>query len=146
MSTKKRVREITDIVTWVAAFTAFMWILCCTHPSRWQDMTQYKLLILQTAHQFSGKAWLHYDTTFRKDAAASGLTDWSWSVKRHCSRKELESLIGTLYHACKVIPQGRTFTQRMINFSSAFGHDNHPIRLNREFHLDLSWWCEFFIS
>lgn len=24
----------------------------------------------------------------------------SWSVKRHCSRKELESLIGTLHHAC----------------------------------------------
>ena len=77
VSTKKRVREITYIVTWVAAFTVFMWILCFTHPSRWQDMTQYKLLILQTAHQFSGKAWLHYDTAFRKDAAASGLTDWS---------------------------------------------------------------------
>ena len=76
VSTKKRVREIADIVTWVAAFTVFMWILCCTPPSRWQDMTQYKLLILQTAHQFSGKAWLHYDTAFRKDAAASGLTDW----------------------------------------------------------------------
>ena len=54
-----------------------MWILCCTHPSRWQDMIQNKLLVLQTAHQFSGKAWLYYDTAFRKDAAASGLTDWS---------------------------------------------------------------------
>ena len=40
-------------------------------------MTQYKLLILQTARQFSGKAWLHYETAFRKDAAASGLSDWS---------------------------------------------------------------------
>ena len=77
VSTKKRVPEITDIVTWVTAFTAFMWILCCTHRSRWQDMTQYKLLILQTAHQFSGKAWLHNDTAFRKDAAASGLTERS---------------------------------------------------------------------
>ena len=26
----------------------------------------------------------------------------SWSVKRHCSKKELESLIGTLHHMCKV--------------------------------------------
>lgn len=40
-------------------------------------MTQYKLLILQTACQFSGMAWLHYDTTSRKDAAASGQADWS---------------------------------------------------------------------
>ena len=39
----------------------------------------------------------------------------SWSVKPHCSWKELESLIGTLHHACKVIPQGRTFIWRMIN-------------------------------
>ena len=33
-TTKKRVREITDIVTWVEAFTVHMWIFCCTHPSR----------------------------------------------------------------------------------------------------------------
>ena len=77
VSTKKRVREITDVVTWVEAFTVYMWIFCCTHPSRWHDVTQYKLLILQTARQFSGKAWLHYDSAFRKDTAASGLTDWS---------------------------------------------------------------------
>ena len=76
-STKKRVQEITDIVTWVEAFTVYSWILCGAHPSRWQDTTQYKLLILKTARQFSGKAWLHYDIAFRKDAAASGLVDWS---------------------------------------------------------------------
>ena len=58
----------------------------------------------------------------------------SWSVKRHCSRKELESLIGTLHHACKIIPQGRTFIRWMIYLLSAFRHDDHPIRLNREFH------------
>ena len=31
------------------------------------------------------------------------------SSKQHCMRKELESLIGNLQHACKVTPQGRTF-------------------------------------
>ena len=76
-SSKKRIREITDIVTWVEALTVYLWILCSVHPSRWQDMTQYKLLILKTSRQFSGKAWLHYDIAFRKDAAASGLVDWS---------------------------------------------------------------------
>ena len=34
----------------------------------------------------------------------------------------------------------------MINLLSAFRRDDHPIRLNREFHLDLSWWLEFFQS
>ena len=70
----------------------------------------------------------------------------SWSLKRHCTRKELESLIGNLQHACKVVPSGRTFLRRMINLLSAFRRDDHPIRLNREFHLDLSWWLEFFQS
>ena len=70
----------------------------------------------------------------------------SWSLKRHCTRKELESLIGNLQHACKVVPSGRTFLRRMVNLLSAFRRDDHPIRLNREFHLDLLWWLEFFQS
>ena len=62
----------------------------------------------------------------------------SWSLKRHCTWKELESLIGNLQHACKVVSLGRTFLRRMINLLSAFRRDDHPIRPNREFHLDLS--------
>ena len=69
-----------------------------------------------------------------------------WSQKRHCTQKELESLIGNLQHACKVVPSGCTFLHRMINLLSAFCRENHPIRLNRYFHLDLSWWLEFFQS
>ena len=67
-----------------------------------------------------------------------------WSAKRHCQRKDLESLIGHLHHVCKVVPQGRTFLRRMINLLSAFRWDDHPIRLNNAFHLDLNWWREFF--
>ena len=59
-SSKKRVQEITDIITWVETFTIFSWIFCSTHPSRWQDLTQYKLLIIKTSCQFPGKAWLRF--------------------------------------------------------------------------------------
>ena len=76
-STKKRVQEITEIMTWVVAFTVYAWIFCSAFPSRWDDMTQYKLLILKTARQFSGKSWLHYDVAFCKNAAAAGVVDWS---------------------------------------------------------------------
>ena len=72
-----------------------------------------------------------------------GLLD-EWSCKKHCKRKDLESLIGHLQHACKVVPQGRTFLRRMINLLSAFRKDDHPIRLNKDFHLDLTWWRDFF--
>ena len=38
-----------------------------------------------------------------------------WGDKRVCSRKELESLIGLLNHACKVVRTGRSFLRRMID-------------------------------
>ena len=69
-----------------------------------------------------------------------------WSLKRSCKRKDLESLIGHLQHACKVVPQGRSFLRRMINLLCAFRRDDHPIRLNRKFFLDLTWWRELFHS
>ena len=52
-------------------------ILYHTFPSSWKDLNLYKLLIIQTARRFSDKSWLHYDIAFRKEAAASGSTDWS---------------------------------------------------------------------
>ncbi|CAH3194732.1 unnamed protein product [Porites evermanni] len=55
----------------------FSWIFCSAHPSRWHNLTQCKLLIIKTSRPFPGKAWLHYDIAFQRDAAASGLTDWS---------------------------------------------------------------------
>ena len=63
----------------------------------------------------------------------------NWSSKQYCLGKELEFLIGDLQHACKFIPQGRTFLQRMINLLLAFRRNDHPIRLSQEFRLDLSW-------
>ena len=69
--------EITDILTWIQAFTIYKWIFCSTYPSHWQETTQYKLLILQMACQFPRPAWLNYDMAFRKDAAAYFLTNWS---------------------------------------------------------------------
>ena len=40
-------------------------------------MTQYKLLILKTVRQITGKSWLHYDVAFRKNGVASGAVNWS---------------------------------------------------------------------
>ena len=94
-SSKKQIQEITDIVTWVKAFAVYMWISCCSHPSRWWGMTQYKLLIMKTYRQFPGKAWLHYDTAFWKDAPASGLAD------RSCKNLNLYN-----FHTC-LVPQSQ---------------------------------------
>ena len=66
-----------------------------------------------------------------------------WSGRRTCTRNQLESLIGHLHHAAKVVWPGRAFIRRMIDLLSCFRSRNHPIRLNREFHLDLEWWTTF---
>ena len=68
----------------------------------------------------------------------------TWSAKHFCKRRELESLIGHLHHVCKIAPQGRTFLRRMINLLCTFRREDHPIRVNQEFHRDLTWWWELF--
>lgn len=66
-----------------------------------------------------------------------------WSRRKWCIKRDLQSLIGTLHHACKVVWPGRTFIRRMINLLCCFRNDTHPIRLNAEFKKDLAWWIEF---
>ena len=72
----------------------------------------------------------------------------SWADRKTCLRKELESLVGLLNHACKVVRPGRTFLRRMIDLLTATGNagisrPNHHIRLSREFRADLAWWRLF---
>ena len=51
-------------------------VLCASQLTRWADLSHYKLLIIQTAKKYPERAWQHYDTALRKDAAATGLWDW----------------------------------------------------------------------
>ena len=64
----------------------------------------------------------------------------SWLPRKGCFRRTLESLIGHLHHAAKVVWPGRTSLHRMIDLLSCFPKKDHPIQLNKEFHLDLQWW------
>ena len=74
-STKKQRRRVEDIVTWSEAFSIYSMIVTSHFPHRWQDLTQYKLLILRTYRQFNGRVWLAYDQAFREHAAAVNLTN-----------------------------------------------------------------------
>ena len=57
--------------------------------------------------------------------------------------QELESLVGLLHHAAKVVAPGRSFLHRMIALLKGIRHRNHHIRLNKEFKADLQWWLTF---
>jgi len=67
----------------------------------------------------------------------------SWLPRKWCFRQELESLIGHLHHAAKVVWPGRTFFRRMIDLLCCFRRKDHPIHLNNQFDLDLQWWHKF---
>ena len=59
------------------AFAVYTLVVTAYYPTRVTDLLKYQLLIMRTAQQFSGSAWLAYDRDFRRQAAAYKLTDWS---------------------------------------------------------------------
>lgn len=74
-----------------------------------------------------------------------------WQDRKVCTRRELESLIGILNHACKVVRPGRSFLRRMLDLLHRSGagiatRPHHHIRLNREFRSDLQWWRRFIVE
>lgn len=67
----------------------------------------------------------------------------SFQKRRSVRLVELQSLIGTLQFACKVVVPGRTFLQRVINLTRGVPSRFHHVRLNREFFKDLTMWKAF---
>ena len=63
--------------------------------------------------------------------------------KKSCTLHDLQSLIGTLNFACKVVPPGRPFLQRMIALTRNVSKQHHHIKLNTGFFHDLSMWKQF---
>ena len=74
-----------------------------------------------------------------------------WGDKKVCSRRELESLIGALNHACKVVRPGRSFLRQLIDLLTGSRdtfakRPHHCIWLNRGFRSDIAWWCTYIVK
>ena len=70
----------------------------------------------------------------------------SFTNRRSARLVELQSLIGTLQFACKVVVLGRTFLQRIINLTRGVPSRFHHVRLNKEFFKDMAMWKSFLSS
>ena len=70
----------------------------------------------------------------------------AWHIKKSATLQELQSLIGTLNFACKVIPPGRAFLQRIINLTRGVPKQHHHIRLTNGFREDVKMWQNFLID
>ena len=69
-----------------------------------------------------------------------------WQTKKFCLKKDLQSLVGKLQHACKVVRPGRTFLCRMLELLKGTLRRQCFIRLNTAFRSNFSWWCTFLES
>lgn len=52
-----------------------------------------------------------------------------WIGKRSCRKKELESLVGRLNHASRVVQPGKTFMRRLFEALAGARWSHHHIRL-----------------
>jgi len=67
----------------------------------------------------------------------------SFQRRKSCTLKELQSLIGTLNFACRVVPPGRPFLQRMIELTRNISQPHHHVKLSSGFFKDLLTWQQF---
>ena len=66
-----------------------------------------------------------------------------WRGKRVATKRQLQSLVGSLSHAASVVIPGRTFMRRLIDTMSVPKCQHHHVRLNRQFQSDIQWWSCF---
>ena len=67
----------------------------------------------------------------------------TFQSQRSTTLQELQSLIGTLNFACKVIPPGRPFLQRIIHLTRGVKKPHHHIKLTTGFYKDIEMWKMF---
>ena len=63
-----------------------------------------------------------------------------WVSKHTCTLRDLQSLIGTLQFACRVISLSRPFMQRIIDITRGTKKPGHIISLSPEFRKDILMW------
>ena len=66
-----RLREVTDILTWISCFLCF--VAARSEDSVTRDLMAYGLIVLHLARKHGGWGWLLYDAAFRQQMAAGSL-------------------------------------------------------------------------
>ena len=69
-----------------------------------------------------------------------------WKRKDSCLKKEMDSLVGKLSHAAKVVRPGKTFLRNLYQKLAETEQPYHHIRFNIPVKSDLMWWAMFIQS
>ena len=70
----------------------------------------------------------------------------SFSTKASASKRQLQSLAGSLNFACHVVHGGRTFLRRVIDCINNLKRPSHRTRLSSHFRADILWWKKFLVQ
>ena len=65
------------------------------------------------------------------------------TAKRSITERDLQSLVGKLNFAARVVFGGSTFLLRMIDTVNHMGRLHHQVWMNAHLRADLEWWKEF---
>jgi len=67
----------------------------------------------------------------------------AWESRSHCTKCQLQSLLGTLNFICNVCRLGCTFMRCLIDLLSKPRSPSHHIHLTRQSKQDIRWWSTF---
>ncbi len=67
----------------------------------------------------------------------------AWRGMKCCRKRDLDSILGLLNHACNVVRAGRSFKRRLQDLSMSVRREDRRARLNVEARADLEWWWQF---
>jgi hypothetical protein len=67
----------------------------------------------------------------------------SFQNKRRATKRQLESLIGSLNWMSQVIHGGRPFLRKMLDLKNTLESHSDKVLLNSDFFADLNWWFNF---
>ena len=66
-----------------------------------------------------------------------------WLTRQSCIKCQLLYIIKKLVFVSKVVKSGCTFVRRMIQLSKKARFLHSPVKLSREFKLDVEWWLKY---
>ena len=72
--TGSKLREISDPLSWVSCFLAFM--AAKTESKEVRDLAAYGQIVLHLAGKHGGKGWMAYDKLFRQQQSAGATMPW----------------------------------------------------------------------
>ena len=112
----------------VPSFNPVQLSACCAN-----DNMQYIHCVLSKSHTVYSAPSMDVTKSEPRSQSLKEIFN-EWENRKVCTRRELESFIGILQHACKVIWPGRSFIRRAIALLSITKQPHHH---NTEFRSDL---------